>query len=604
MRRRKPRPQEARLSADPNIEGAGISVQGNIWARFIDGTLYQDYAGREADFNEVRKLPGTPKKLDLPRTRTAVLGLSVEPGWHDITPTLGGWLTSQKYDLSKSPAEFTHQELEAMRDVGVFFWQTHAGQGFLREQLRDASGAVMNDDKGRPRHKTAFMYTTSTVVAKGIALTADQDKMLNEKLLAVTTVSLEFGKPERYQFRLGITAEFIKERMKSAFATNALVVINGCGSADPGAVAAFKEVHAGAFVGWEPATGNPFDANSGSQAHVVFERLFDRLLGQNVARTAGVPLERPFHFDAVKSWMQRKGYDIDKASPKAGGFSAKLAFFSFTDFAILRPTISRLGFRGSSVAAPFPRLYIEGTFGEDPGVKGSVHWGSTPLTIVKWLPNEIEVRVPSGPPYPTEPVFVKIDERESNPARFTLWSLPLTYTLTGRGSLSAVVTFNCLLRADVRGNRFEPEEVPVVITNNASYLLDSSGTVMASGSATAPTETWSGGASLSPLPLDQSPAPATNYVSCGGTINGTTRQVTLLPGVQATFNKNNGAGGFINSIIGFQTGIVIDVDWPTRALKAKSVTSTTWPIPTETLVVSWPGVIPVAGTAPVDADPR
>jgi len=44
----------AHLLTDPNIEAAAISDLGQVWARFIDGTLYIDFSARDADFDGVR----------------------------------------------------------------------------------------------------------------------------------------------------------------------------------------------------------------------------------------------------------------------------------------------------------------------------------------------------------------------------------------------------------------------------------------------------------------------------------------------------------------------------------------------------------------------
>ncbi len=587
----------AHLRRDPTIEAAGVSALGNVWARFIDGTLYMDFSGRDVDFDGVRRLTARPRMLDLPSVRDAVTGNSLEPWWPDSSAAIGGWLDGNHYRVGPLAKKLTHQDLQAFSRVGAFFWQTHSGEADLRALLKDSSGNVVFSDAGVRQHVQAFAYMTSNVLASdgGTALTADEDDLRNRNRLTLATVSLVKGQKSPWEYRLGVTNAFIEERMTSAFAPNSLVAVDSCTGIH--GTTSFQKVGVGAFVAWDGLTGN--------RSQLAHEKLFDRLLGQN-APPASSPLERPFEFEKVKAWMTKKGYDVDRSLLDDGGTNltpARLVFSTFTDFAVLRPTITRLLFRASSAAHPFKRLVVEGTFGDDPGSTGAVTWGQTPLQIVAWKPTELEVRFPP-PPYPKEPLQVKVDQRESQPARLTVWNLPITFTLTGRDTLKAVAIVNCVLRADVRGTRFEPEDAVQLGLVNASYLLDSGGSITASGMATAPAETWAGGASLSPLPIDQGNVPATNFHSCAGSFSGTTKQLTLQVNLNATFTKNaSPTAGLINSTVAFPTGLVIETVWSTRTLVGKSVPGA-WPIPNETLVVSWPTVAPVAGTAPTDADPR
>jgi hypothetical protein len=155
----------------------------------------------------------------------------------------------------------------------------------------------------------------------------------------------------------------------------------------------------------------------------------------------------------------------------------------------------------------------------------------------------------------------------------------------------------------VRQTRFEPEQALQNQVANASYLMDSSASITASGSASAPTETWSGGASLTLLPLDGTTAPMNNFASCVGSIDEATQTLKLIPNLYGVFNKSGVPSGFINGLIGFPTQVPIAIDWPTRTLKGNTVNGS-WPISGETLKLSWPDTAPMAGTAPSDDDPR
>jgi len=170
---------------------------GNVWARFIDGTLYADLSGRDADFNGVRRLPAHARALDLPATRTAITGNSLEWWWPDSSLKIGGWLKAAHYDVTKTQAKLTHQDLQGFSDAGVFFWQTHGGEVETRKFLKDASGNVVTNSAGVAQHLYRYSLMTSNTLKadKSSPTTEDERKMLDETVLTLTTVPLTQGIP-------------------------------------------------------------------------------------------------------------------------------------------------------------------------------------------------------------------------------------------------------------------------------------------------------------------------------------------------------------------------------------------------------------------------
>jgi hypothetical protein len=182
------------LSAHPKIEATGLSSVGsNVWARFIDGTLYLDFSGRSDDAVSVRAHSQAElAQSELPGKVGAITAFNLQPWiFTDSSDRIGGWLAAQAYDVKQRKAELSYSDFQTMTDIGVLFWQTHGAFGELRPLKLDAAGKPMLKPDGGPAHLEAFGYMIREV---GTPTPSAELKSLRDRnLLVAATVSSRDG---------------------------------------------------------------------------------------------------------------------------------------------------------------------------------------------------------------------------------------------------------------------------------------------------------------------------------------------------------------------------------------------------------------------------
>ena len=576
--------------AQPAVEAAGVSEANNLWVRFTDGTLFflLDNGGDPPVTPGIgpQALTAGPSPFvnDLPGGVTAVSATSLETGWTNVSGEIGGWLTNSGYTVKTGALRVS--DFEALSNVSVLFWQTHSGEGALRQD----AGTPQAD--GGPPMEFAYLTSTIATVALGKALL--YSSLRDQGYLAYGSIPLNAA-GTAHEDRYAITGKYIRDRLKGKFAPAALVAIDSCTAA--AADADWAAAGVAQFAGWS--------SPSGTLSAVAFERYFDRLLGQNTAPPLSAPKERPFMSSKVTSWLQAFGYDLDRSLFKGGVAStAQLLFFHHPangDFAILRPTITRVLNTASSGATSY-RWTIEGTFGEDPGPGlRSVSYGGVDLDVLSWAADSISVKVPKPPP--SGDFVVTVGTRKSEPVPMTEWLIPFTYTLHGHQSLTFVATVNCRLRADVRGNRFQPGDSPSFILAPSQALSDRSGTVTASGQELSPSnqllEQWSGGSTLTAF--DPAVASPRNYVICQGVFNAPASALqTFVVTAAGEYTTLHGLGGA--AFYGIAAPMTLGMDWQTLRINGSTLTADSRQIPGVSATLQWPSVLPT--NAPTDNDAR
>jgi hypothetical protein len=304
--------------------------------------------------------------------------------------------------------------------------------------------------------------------------------------------------------------------------------------------------------------------------------------------------------------MVNQQYDLDTSTPFGQPSDARLFFTPFSqngDFAVLRPTISRV----LNTAPPADHVYrftIEGTFGDDPGSQGKVTLGGTQLAIDKWTPDSIIVKVP--PVFvPSGKFEVSIGPRKSEQAPFIDWVIPFTYTLTGQGTLQYVMTANCHLRADARGMRNLPQDVPAFTPLPTWALADSNGSVSASGELRDTqnnlVEQWSGGGALAWN--DPAVNPTKNFVGCSGVFDhasSTIQSFVLLGEGDFTGTPHPESAGFK----GITLPMTLTVNGQTLQINGNTLNAASNQLGTYGMsaTLQWPSVLPA--NAPTDDDGR
>jgi hypothetical protein len=394
--------------------------------------------------------------------------------------------------------------------------------------------------------------------------------MRDQHWLALMGVNVREGTGERKEIHYAITEDFIRN-WTGHLARPPLVAINAENSAQVDT--AWATAGAAHYVGVSGLSG--IDGGPISP----FLILFDKLLGLDAAPGHVIPWLRPFPSQAVEPWMVQNGFDAE------AGTNAKIQFFYHSingDFAILIPTIYRVLNTAPGQNESFYKWTIEGTFGDTPG---TVTYGGTPLEVRSWSNESISVKAPTGP-IPSGGFQVAVGPRKSPPLMVTDWSVPFTYTLTGKGSLQYVLHADCRMRVDALGQRNGPSDIDPTYIPLATWALDDTGgRLQASGSYTDPnsnkTLQWSGGG-LIPWIGDSGSGP-TNFTTCQGLfvysppvgIFGSDNSAIQSFALGALSHYSSTEGG--DQIAGFK-GITqplkLTIDSSTMAIQAGSVQAT------------------------------
>lgn len=457
-----------------NVATAGIAPEtDNVWVRFKDGDATM-YLNNRPD----SKVPLAPfqgkvsQAKDMPAGVRAYTIFSLEATkFSDATDGIRLDLNNKGYTATRLQDPTVEQVLQ-MNGAGVIFWQAHSG--------------IMEQEKNGVK-QTHFAVCIGQVATKELSGgTYKSYRDAGELMVAGREIVKADGTKETVPVYC-ITDTFIAKYMR--LSDNAFVAMDSCTSAFGTLQQAWMTAKAGTYVGWDKLAG----ARSGERHGLMF----DRLLGANVEPPLSTPLERSFDIDMVEFWMQDKGYDLD---PSELGVATMKFFFGTNKSLMLRPTISRIIYEANSPQYNKTKWLIEGTFGPDPGAGNrKVMWGTREMEVLSW--NELEgIKVKLGAaPYPKDYIQVIRGTRMSNRVPMTDWVVPVTYTLTGQGSLKYVVTMNLKMRVDCRGARFLPEQVPQRYPTVIWQLDDSTGQVTASGQYKpnqTTTVTWSGGTAI------------------------------------------------------------------------------------------------------------
>lgn len=483
------------------VAAAGIASEtNNVWVRFTDGdvTLYLD----NKESTGVGKPAPVPTAMrgDMPTETKAYTIFSLESHkFEDLTDGLKTDLNNQGYNASRVVAP-TVDQLLAMNGASVLFWQAHSGVG---------------EEERNGKKTTLFAVVTGEPCSKDLSLKYKTYRDAGELFIAGLETKNPDGTIGKPVAVYAVTDRFIKNHMK--LATNSFVALDSCTSAFGTLYQAFQAAGAGTYVGWSSLAGG----KSGERMTLMF----DRLLGTNIEPPVSSPIERPFDIDRVEEWMLNKGYNQD-ASPTS---TAQLKWFYKAGDAkglMLKPTIARVIYTANDSLHNKSSLTIEGTFGPDPGAANrQVMWGTKQLEVITWSELEgIRVKMPAKP-YPQDDIQVIKRGRRSNKVPMTEWTIPFTYTFTGKGSLTYTITLNIKMRSDARSARWEPEANLLHHPVAMWQLDDSTGTISASGTykpSSDTTVTWSGGSNLI---SQDSGFNNMNGIIFGGTLNTLTGKI-------------------------------------------------------------------------------
>ncbi|QJE96144.1 hypothetical protein [Luteolibacter luteus] len=408
----------------------------------------------------------------LPDSNNAITAFSLESTFPNSAPTIGGWLTARNYSVTNFPSTTIDQILRwsSSKPIGVLFWQSHG----VPYKKRDGSVGIC---------LVTRQYATDALSDGPYAAMIKNDE-------------INFAVDDEEKPFYSITSEFVRKHLK--FAPNSIVVVDACFGGGAELAAGFTEAGAGSYASW--------DWVSGPYSGTPCLKVFDRLLGMNQEPPISMPKERAFSLMATRWWMSAFEFDYDPSPkyPKQDRPNAKLTWYDHPSKPgyILCPSIMRVIHENKDLNEPYTKFLIEGDFGDDPGDSlREVLWGGKKMEVVRWEPfYGIAIRMPSSPPVGNiEVIMRKGFTTRSNLVPITEWTVPFTYEINPKGSLTAKLVMNVKFRADIRGSRGNPEMPVQYLGRLFSNMADCEGTVSASGTYSpdaATTITWSGGSSL------------------------------------------------------------------------------------------------------------
>lgn len=466
------------FESNPQFEGSGEAPDGSVWARFNDGRLVivpppiPESAEGEVMLapssdpvlpTASEPLPALPApaasveaqrgkalfslrqqggpEANLPASDNAMVMSALGTGFRDASSDVHAWLNEQGY--SSSRVDPTVENLKSVENVGVFYINSHGGQGCLgtfeaceavyTPVAPPAQTAVAPPSAAPPQYAFTYALWTSTPVSKANDATYKAD--LDGGFLAYSLA--DPAKDSAYVWRYAITGKFVRTYMR--FSDYSLVFIDACSS--EALWWDIQEANAGAFVLWTAPTTSLDRPNY----------FFDRMLGINgaVGRfNKPEPPNRPFSVARVMETMRAAGTSTIRS---ANGPTTLVAGASAGDV-ILRPTIEKL-----VVHEDNNELEIEGSFGSK---QGHVTIDEIEAAVQEWTSKKIRVTLPAADESGgAGDVIVKVGDHESNAVPLTLWHVKFTYTEGPEQTITAYqrLYLDLYWRADVHRYRDFPD---------------------------------------------------------------------------------------------------------------------------------------------------
>jgi hypothetical protein len=504
---------------DPNVaEAKPSTITNDVMVRFKDGVdatflrpprRYTGPAGMTAPLSaKTRRAARAPMmeaigpKMEtqpgenLPGSDNAITAFSLESTFPNSAPTIGSWLSANRYKVTHFPSTTVEQisSWSANKPIGVLFWQSH-GAPYSLGNGKEGFGLVTRQFAPEFLREGKF---EGMVKAGELKFAIDDN-------------------PWKIPY-FTIPAKFVRNHMK--FAPNSIVVVDACFGASAELAKGFIDAGCGSYAS--------YDWLSGPWSGTPCLKVFDRLLGMNQEPPVSSPIERPFSLKTIRWWMSAMDYDVDP-SPQYEDQERPNARLTWYHHAtnpghILKPTIMRVLHENAYPGELYSKYLIEGDFGRDPGeANREILWGGQRMHVVRWEPQMgITIRIPEVPPKGNIEVVMKEHfTTRSNPVPITEWTVPFHVVQKSQGSLMAKMDMNVKFRGDIRGSRGNPEMPVQYLGTIFSNMADCTGTLSASGTHNPSSNTaitWSDGSELTSVDTNADQTYAPRRIRCSGTI--------------------------------------------------------------------------------------
>lgn len=474
----------AYLNTLPNIEAAGVSNDGCAWGRFSDGRL--------AIFINNRKPPEEPIILgamaqesapqviplyqrasdppsDLPSQKMVKFGNALGTDWCDTESIFTDWFQQKEYKVPGGFGLYPSDLINPTPGLALLYIDAHGGSGqwpdgssafaiWTKEARSDFGDKQYADELDN--HRLAYMYAASHLGADG--------KWVEEW---------------HYAFTAAMVMKYL------TFSLDSMVFINACSSDEPVMRSAFFAKGASVYAGWS----SPVDNGPSVKAA---EKLFDRMLGINVASPVESPKQRAFDWKSVYSWIQENGYDI---GTDAGGCYLMMTANPADEsgMGLFAPSIQFIWYNEYD-----RELWVYGLFGENPGGEGKVTVDGVPASILEWARDDerdldlIKCTIPDEGAGSYGTVKVTVREHESNERKLSRLAGDVKLTHDVGDGRKFVITHHLRFRADLQSFRTEPGGTPEYINPKLRLYADLTSTADYEFSGSASGLTWSGSGTL------------------------------------------------------------------------------------------------------------
>ena len=436
------------LQTRPEFVDAGAE-DGSVWANFHDGRMAifvpnwlgagEDTGGRIATLPSAGRIAPSPtsgRTQEIPGSNKVTLynalGRAFLP---DERPFLKS-LFDRSHTGYKNNVELkdaTIENLKQVRDLGIFYINTHGGFGFTH-----------------PRSDSIGMFGLYTMDTCTVASERTHLADLNSKLLIYMNAVDDDRRTTEWHY--AFTDKWVSYKNTQGdvymnFAKDAFFYIDACygmsASAERLRTAMINKTAngKGTYIGWTA----PMSSAAGEPAA---QFIFDRLLGthdQTVPMEQ--PVQRPFDWPSIFDDLQSFNLGVSVH----GG---RLAYHSlYATEPILTPSIEYIW-----MADFESTMYIKGLFGEQPP-DGKVTVDGVAASITVWSPHLIIAEIPITGQGSHGDVIVSVRGNESNKVPLTEWTIPLNISTDHAGATTEAI-LNLKIRADVHKYRTKPGEAP------------------------------------------------------------------------------------------------------------------------------------------------
>lgn len=438
------------LKTKPEFADAGAEG-GSVWANFHDGRIaifVPNWLGADDNMGGRKAMEQSGGRLE---TSTSSARIQQIPGSNKVTlySGLGKAFLPDRRPYLKSLFDRSHtgyknnvelkdatiENLKQVRDLGIFYINTHGGIGFThpRSDSIGMFGLYTKDTCTVASERTYLPELNSNMLVYMNAV--DDDRDTTEWHYGITNKWVSYG---------GSTGGYM------TFAKDAFFYIDACNGMSANArqfrtaMVGKTPNDKGTYIGWTAPM-------SSTAADPAARFILDRLLG---VHDQTVPMEDPVQrpFDVVKVFDDMRGW----ANPRLGvsEHGGVLDYFSvYTTEPMLTPSIEYIW------TADFEStLYIKGLFG-DPTPDGKVTVDGVTASITNWSPNLIIAEIPTNGQGSHGDVIVSVRGNESNKVPLSEWIIPLNISSDDAGATTEAI-LKLRIRADVHRYRTKPGETP------------------------------------------------------------------------------------------------------------------------------------------------